>query len=114
MRWQLALEKPRQVRPDTHGKQTGADDGRELQHQVAKQIRRQRGSCQLVHQSTGGNDKDAGQQRDLQWPCNRRALADDVVQNTDSAALAMNGGRHNDADAQTHGCDHHAECHVLL
>ena len=65
VRRQLALEKARQIAADAHGKQVAADDGAELQHRIAQHVAGDGTGRQLVQQAAGGDDEDAGQQRDF-------------------------------------------------
>ena len=63
MRGQLPLEKAREPRTHAHGEEVAADDGGELQHRVAQQVRRQRTGGQLVHQPAGRHHEHRGEQR---------------------------------------------------
>jgi hypothetical protein len=65
LRHQLTLHETAQVGADAQGEQIAADDGAELQHRVAEQVGGQAAGGQLVGQSAGSDQEDAGQQQGL-------------------------------------------------
>ncbi len=63
---QIARDELRQPGADAHREQIGADDGGKLGDRVAEQIRGECAGDQLIGEPAGGDDKDRGEQRQLQ------------------------------------------------